>query len=295
MSRTSSVSIVPCLTGAFLWAGASSLLLEDAWRTHLTVQHALMPLLTAATVASAVYFHKSLQSWRLLSALGFLLLATVGSVATIYGTLGRQVDATDAKQGDAMRRNRTLELKLAELATARTAAAQECRVIGQRCKDWQARVDRLSNETGTMSVVALDPRQDAIVRLAVLFRFDGDRTRAIVAAFDPILLPLFLELGSIVFFASAFGRKGSTVAGKSEESVEVRAYTREEALADLRKLKAAGSQKLLAARWNVSEPTVSKWMSAWQASGVRRQREGRCKQVALPPAQCLALGNPSGD
>jgi hypothetical protein len=36
MSRTSSVSIVPCLTGAFLWAGASSLLLEDAWRTTAT-------------------------------------------------------------------------------------------------------------------------------------------------------------------------------------------------------------------------------------------------------------------
>jgi hypothetical protein len=52
-----------------------------------------------------------------------------------------------------------------------------------------------------------------------------------------------------------------------------------------------GAQQFLAAQWGVDKSTVSRWLSGWEAQGhIRRQREGRCKQVALPPAKCLVVG-----
>lgn len=114
-----------------------------------------------------------------------------------------------------------------------------------------------------------------------------------VGVLDPVILPLFLELGSLVFFAVAFpyGRKVAAteqVAGKREEPVTLsahRAYTREEALADFQHMRHSPSQQVLAARWQVSEGCVSKWLRSWQSSGaIERQRIGREKAVLLLPA-----------
>src|SRR5262245_4226740 len=98
--------------GALLWAGATALLLEDCFRTHaVTVQHLLMPCLTAGTVAAAVLFHHRLRDWSIAGALGFLLLAALGSVATVYSTLGRTAEARDVKALAADGANRTLTLR----------------------------------------------------------------------------------------------------------------------------------------------------------------------------------------
>jgi stress response protein YsnF len=71
----------------------------------------------------------------------FVVLAVLGSLATIYGTLGRQAEARDLKQANAMAENRTLSLKDEELVQAKTLAKKECITIGPRCQQWQARVD----------------------------------------------------------------------------------------------------------------------------------------------------------
>ena len=104
-------------------------------------------------------------------------------------------------------------------------------------------------------------------------------------AFDPVLVPMFLEFGSVGFFAGAFNRR--KLAGKSEDSLEAasHAWTRDAALADFIRLRQVGGQKLLATRWNVSEGCVSKWMAAWSASGqVQRSRDGRYKPARALPA-----------
>src|SRR5688572_4264886 len=56
------------------------------------------------------------------SGLLFLGLALLGSVATMYGTLGRQAETRDLKQADAMAENRTLAERLEALETAKTSA-----------------------------------------------------------------------------------------------------------------------------------------------------------------------------
>src|SRR5437764_1486301 len=110
--------------GALLWVGATALLLEDAWRSgQVSVQHLLMPCLTAGTVVAAVQFHHQLSLRRLLSALAFLALAALGSVSTVYSTLGRTAEAHDVKVGAASAANRTLALRQQSLSSARRQLA----------------------------------------------------------------------------------------------------------------------------------------------------------------------------
>jgi transposase len=68
------------------------------------------------------------------------------------------------------------------------------------------------------------------------------------------------------------------------ENVAPCVYTRDAALADFRKLKEAGAQKVLAARWQVSEGTVSKWFGAWETDGaIERTRHGKANKLAAIP------------
>jgi hypothetical protein len=278
-AHTRPISPVPCLVGALLWMGATALLCEDAFHGQFNISHALQPLLTAGTVCAAVLAHHRLASWRLFSGSAFLVLALLGSLATVYGTLSRTATARDGQQADAMAMNRTLAEKGEALEAAKASAKGECRSLGPKCVAWNQRVDQLTREMAPLRAVAVDPRSDAIAKLADLVGLDGKRVRAIVAALDPIVLPMFLEVGCILFFAAAFPhrRQPRQVAGKCEDRVET-AWTRDAALADFLKLRQVGGQKLLAARWGVSEGCVSKWLAAWASQGqVQRSRDGRYK------------------
>jgi hypothetical protein len=186
--------------------GAIGLLTADALTTgHLTITHTLQPLLVLGTVAAAVLAHRA--GWCApVTTLLFLLVALLGSLATVYGTLGRQTDARDAKVGTALAENRTLQLRSEALDIAKQDAKRECASgVGQRCTAATARVDKLVGEMASLRTVSPDPRADAIADLLWLVAgVDKARVRLIVAAIDPLLLPIFLELGSVVFFAAAF-------------------------------------------------------------------------------------------
>lgn len=287
------IAAVPFLIGMLLWTGATGLLLDDVWRTgHITTQHLLMPLLTASTVAAAVFAHHRLASFKLIGAVGFAMLAVLGSGLTVYGTLGRVADGRDAKLGEAMRVNRALETKLIELKDARAGAKAECVKIGPRCTTWQSRVDVLLRETNAMAVVSVDPRADAVVRLATLLGFNSEHVREIIDALDAPSLPLYLELGSIIFFASAFPHRRNREAGpKVVPQVAAncvptpKTWSQEEALQDFLTMRHVGAQFLLADRWGVPRSTVSRWLKGWQVANlIERTRLGKEKSVlALPP------------
>jgi hypothetical protein len=281
---------VPFVAGTLLWTGATALLLEDAVRSaHLTVANALMPVLTLGTVCAAVFAHRSLGAWRPISGVLFVFLAVLGSLATVYGTLGRQAEVRDHKQADAMAENRTLGLKEEELVQAKALAKKECITIGPRCQQWQVRVDTLTREMSSLRAVAVDPRADAIQRIATLVGLDGDHIRAIVQAIDPLVLPLFLEFGSIVFFAAAFPMQRITIAQPLQPVTETiaqplqhsaRVFTKEEARQDLKRLREAGSGRYLAARWGRDPATVSRWLAEWAENGtIARERQGKSKRA----------------
>lgn len=288
---------VAFLIGTSLWLGATALLVEDAFHSgHLTVTHALQPLLTAGTVAAAVWVHRA----RWLAKPGFLALAVLGSLVTVYGTMGRQAETGDGRRAEATATNAALTRKLADLQHAKAEQAKECRVIGKRCQAWNERVDKLSAELEGRAAVTVDPRQAAVVKLATLAGLDGAHVAQVVSAVDPIALPLFLELGSVLFFAVAFPkpvRNRQRLPGKPEqfptavaESEKVStlspiAFCRDAALADFRRLRETGAQKVLANRWGVSEGTVSKWLGSWEHDGlIARRRAGKVRPVLALPA-----------
>lgn len=275
MSTNTRVSLVPATVGTLLWAAATALLLEDAIRAgHYDVATMATPVLTAATVAAACLAHMRLRQWKVLGAAGFAALALLGSTVMVSGTLGRLAEAQDGKQAQVQVVNRTYGIKDAELTKARTERDRECRTMGPRCKDWQTRVDLLTAELSSLVVRSSDAKADAVARLAILLGFPGDRAKAIVQAFDPVLIPLFLELGSVIFFGASFGHRRLPAASERK---------REESVAQVSVL----NQRELARQWGVHESTVSRRLRTLEAGGhVRRERAGRSK-LALPLPRSL--------
>ena len=60
----------------------------------------------------------------------FLVLALLGSLVTLYGTLSRTAAARDGQQADAMAMNRNLVEKGEALEAAKASAKAECRSLG---------------------------------------------------------------------------------------------------------------------------------------------------------------------
>jgi MarR family len=298
---TPTIVWLPAVAGSGLCMGAIGLLTADALSTgRLTLTHALQPLLVLGTVAAAVLAHQS--GWRRpVNTLLFVLLAGLGSLATIYGTLGRQADARDAKVGTALAENRTLQLRSEALDTAKTDAKRECASgVGQRCTAATARVDKLVGEMASLRTVSPDPRADAIADLLWLVAsVDKARVQLIVAAIDPLLLPIFLELGSVIFFAASFPTRATLATLRNNEptiTVARRPCSQSEALAQFRQMREVGAQQFLADQWGVDKSTVSRWLRQWETEGlIRRQRDGRCKSVALPGRNALLLPRRSSD
>jgi hypothetical protein len=300
------ISPAPFAIGFLLWAGATALLCEDAWRAgHITVSHALMPLLTASTVAAAVYSHIRLRQWKPIGAVMFAALAVLGSALTVYGTLGRIATQHDQTHAKADASNAATKRLQDDLSYAKAERAKECKTRGKRCQSWDERVDSLTEQLEGRVTVSTDPKVDAVVRVAKLFGAQEAFTRELIAALDAPSLPLFLEFGSIIFFASAFPhRKVAVVVPASPVSVNSsvaltvptgqdlkitdepqRLWTRDEILADLRDMKNVGAQRFLAKRYGVSEAHVSRLMKEFAAAGlIARPRDGQRRQVAMLPA-----------
>jgi hypothetical protein len=124
--------------------------------------------------------------------------------------------------------------------------------------------------------------------------------RVLVQAVDPLVLPLFLEPGSILFFTAAFPR--STIAQPLQPAIETIAqplhhcacFTKEEARQKLKRLRQAGSGRYLAARWGRDRATVSRWLAEWAEDGTiaveRRGKTMRALTVSTPCRWRLSLG-----
>jgi hypothetical protein len=299
----------PALVIGFLFALAAIVLLaDDAYHRGLNVHHALQPMLVLGAAAAGIYAHHALHALRLGSFLAFFTVAVLGSLLIVYATMGRQADAREGRQADTRLGNEQHTEIKAELTAAKANRDTECKgkgANGPKCKDWQGRVDALLKQLGGLKTAALDPRAEALGDLATLVGFDRKWTMQVVSAIDPVALPMWLELGSVVFLGAAFpparkprrwGRKTEesvTLASESEESVSTLQasdpvpYTELEALADFRCMRSVPSQKVLAIRWARSEPTVSKWLARWASDGYvsRSPRLGRERAV-------LALAGP---
>ena len=214
-----SISPIPATIGVALLIGAIGLQIEDALRSgHWATTDYLSPAITVSVVVAGVLAHHRLARWRI-SGLAFLLLALLGSAVIVYSSLARTATQRDTAIATAMAENRTLTLREEELTTARALAKQECRVAGPRYQRMQSRADQLISQMAGLRAVATDPRSDALAKLAELLGGDAKRTRAIVSAIDPAVIPILCEVMCVLMLIAGIPGAWSIAARKCCASV----------------------------------------------------------------------------
>jgi hypothetical protein len=286
-----SIAPVPLVTGILLWAAATALMLEDCYRAgSWDAAHIAVPILTASTCVAGCLAHMRLVRFRVLSGLALAALALFGSALCVLNTLSRTATDRDRTIAVAMAQNRVLHDRQGELDRARVEMTRECKARGPRCREWESRVDALQRETAPMLALAVDPRSDAVARLAVLAGLDGERTKQIMKAVEPAALPIFLELGAIILLGISFPVRKPVVVIKPQtiaeqlSTIAPQTFTREQALQDLKTLREAGSGRYLAQRWGVDPSTASRWLQSFEVSGaIDRNRAGKAKAILIAP------------
>lgn len=309
--------------GVLAAGGATALLVRDASTTGWTVELALMPVLVALTILSGHHAGKAMRRGKLLSAVGLYALAILGSGITVYETMGRRAEVRDtrtATAADTADSRQHLRQMLAEaegnVTHYRQKMSDECGSgKGKKCdgltytvKTWEAAVEGYQTKIkGLGAPTPVDPKAERVAALASMVGVSASAqsVKSTVSLIEPLALPLFLELGSIVLFGYGLGRsrrKLETVPALQPVARKLPAVdidddppsvsgaqpkSRADALVDLRALLRAGqappSQEWLKERWNVgSKGTISKWLAHWETNGElpgNRLVDGRCKTV----------------
>lgn len=309
------IASFPAIVGGVAAAGgAIALLVRDAFISGWTVELALMPVIVGLAILSGHLSWRALCGFRLLAAAGLTVLSILCSGFVVYETMGRRAEVRDVKVASAVdteKRRQHLQTMLREaeeiLAKHRALLSQECASgTGKRCSGitysvmtWESAVAGYETQIKKLGPqTPADPKADRFAAVLSLFvgAKDADIKRN-VATFEPIVLPLILEFGSMVLFGFGFSssRRQKTVAVQPAEQVTPVAdqkplppkggtMTKLEAERDLVMILALGkpisSQDELAERWNVGKGTISKWMVDWEERGlVTRAQYGRCKQI----------------
>lgn len=227
----------PSIVGGILAAsGATALLVRDGFDTGFGLDHMLMPVLVGMTILSAHLAIQAAHEWRP-AAIGLAFLALFGSGLTIYETMGRRAETRDTKMmaaqaNEARRLHLSSELqdakttlqwaekdRAAECAGAPSPVPNtwpECRRKTGTVNALKAQIANNTSELDRLRPMPVDPKGERIAGLAGFFGADVTATKAAVAMFEPFLLPLFLELGSIIMFGFGVGHLAVTPAAPPE-------------------------------------------------------------------------------
>ena len=103
-----------CVTGSLMILLGDQLWQPATWQDH----HWLTILMVGGTIAVGKLTHKAWPS-RKLSSFGFAVMFFVGTLLTVYNSVGRQAETTDAKQLTAEQTNSAIASKSADLSDAR--------------------------------------------------------------------------------------------------------------------------------------------------------------------------------
>jgi hypothetical protein len=286
-------------------AAGGTLLAIDAFATAGHVQEAeggvtaLVIAALAVAISSTVLLlvlEHALAEKRAGYALGAGLAFVLSVAFMVSGTLERTASAQEAQAAAARAANQgavlarqALEAARAELAKAEAeaGAARNAGGCGMVCRSWEeaanaarvrlAAAEQAVKDAGAERAIAAGPS-----RIAKIIGVDTEA----VETWLPLLLPLALQAGALALlgwgFVPAASRASPVPAVRSfaADTVE-RPATFEAAAADLQAILAAGGavpeQRLLAARWGVSEGCVSKWLA--RMDGIERPKSGKARAV----------------
>lgn len=300
------VHSVPALIGGIVAAGFSiALLCRDGFATGFTFEHAAMPALVGLTVLLAHEAWRAGKEWKLISFVGFLALALIGSSVIVSETMGRRAESRDAKVAQA---EKTVDQYAVIAADYRKAAelvaqseqwtAAECASgKGKKCdgqtfilNQRKAHAKELKGQLEKANAPApVDSKADRIAAAAALFGLGEGMVKKAVHTFEPFVLPLFLELGAIFLFG--FGVRTRKVSVLSVPAETPKALSFERPLTDdeveqIRKILTGRKQPVtndeLAALAGVTKSEMSKRVQkAHNAGVIQKLKEGRYNQIML--------------
>ncbi len=227
--------------GTAFTAGALYILLDDVARGHpWSMEHALTVLTVLGTIAVGHLAVEAGRTWHLLPATGFCLLFIAGTALTVYNSVGRQSETTDAKLLDTEARNEqivsTKKTRLANeamLAEARTNHSRECATgRGKRCDGILATIrvyeDAVKGNDADLvhlgPLMPVAPKAEKMAAVAAIFGADKTQAKATLMLIEPFAYTLFFELGSIIslgYGLGGCGRSGGR-AGSELSSIENR-------------------------------------------------------------------------
>ncbi len=208
--------------GVTFTCGALYILLEDVVSGHSwSMDHALTVLTVIGTIAVGHLAVEAARIKHVLPALGFCSLFIAGTALTVYNSVGRQAETSDAKLFDAEARNEEIiATKKAQLANramlseARERHAQECASgRGKRCDGITATIrvyeDAVKGNDADLHKlgppVPVAPKAEKMATVAAIFGADKAQAKAFLMLIEPFAYTLFFELGSIISLAYGFG------------------------------------------------------------------------------------------
>lgn len=302
------------LAGVAFTGGALYILLEDLSRGHhWSIEHALTILIVLGTIAVGHLAVEAARIRQIFPALGFSLLFVAGTALTVYNSVGRQTESSDARLLDAEARNeqivatkKALSTNTAMLAEARERHATECATgRGKRCDGIAATIrvyeDAVKGNYADISKlgppVPVAPKAEKMAALAAIFGADKTRAKALLILVEPFAYTLFFELGSIISLGYGLGGRRFPVPSPIAPSFkrnrrnggngcQQRATSKRRAEQDLIARLSTGAtieaQDDLAETWKVNKGTISKWVAEWERNGTipARQQVGRRKMLA---------------
>lgn len=294
-------ALLAITVGVAATGGALAILLADPVTTgNWRLDHVLLPVVVAITIAAGHLSGSALRGWRILPAMGFALIFAVGTVLTVYSSVGAQKSGAGARQeASAAFRNNAIESKRAELKRARDRldmanAMTEREMTGSRCggrcNDWklraqevQAHVDQLDRELQGMGALQVAPSKARPFAEAMgVLGFDARQVEIIAATFEPFAFSLLFELTAIVAFG--FGLGGHAPARREPAQIVATDFdtsdVTDDELEKLRRLlqgvRGGVNNRRLAVLLGCSEGQASKVTTAAIAAGVAtRQKVGR--------------------
>lgn len=210
------------VAGTVATIGALAILLQDAIRTGVwTTEHALLPVLVVVTILSGHLCKTAIHARKLLSAGGFLVVATVATWGVIYTSVGKQSEVSDmwvksasASNAERQRLLRERDKAQTNLDTERTLFARECASgKGKRCEGSKAAVDVYANALVEINAalqrtgpeMPVSPKAERMAEvLSVITNRDKEHIQHVLLLIEPFMYSLIFELCALVSFGFAF-------------------------------------------------------------------------------------------
>jgi hypothetical protein len=296
-------SLPSTVAGCVAAGAAISLLVRDASNTGFTLDHAMMPVLVFLTVLLGHEAWRALKEAKLISFVGFVLLAVIGSTVIVSETMGRRAESRDAKVSEATKDVNAYAALLANLdranklvAEAESWVASECKTgLGPKCRgvtftrdQRQAFAEKLRKDAEAHKAPApIDSKADRVAAFAALFGFGEAAVKKAVHMFEPFVLPLFLELGAIFLFGFGVRTRSVSVSSVSEpKALSFEGPYTDEEIEELTKVLNGMGQPLtndeVAAALRISKSEASKRVQkAVEAGKVVKLKTGRFNQISL--------------